>query len=171
MMKLFCIVLSVFTHVNVCSKHLEVKKYPTPISEENLKEVLYQSHIDVFHITPSDNTVNMAWAQIAFENGKGKLVYNYNLGNIGTFPKARHPYYRVAGNKFKSFSSFREGAANYWKVIKNRCRSSLPHFNWGDPYNSSLFLKKCSYYKLDLESYYSSMKLLFNEARRVKSIY
>ena len=120
MIKSLCIILGTFGPVEECSANFEIKKHQTPIQEEKLKEVLKETYLEVFDKPASKNTVNMAWSQIALENGKGKLVYNYNLGNIGAHVNhATRAYYKVASSRFRSFLSFHEGARNYWKVIKN----------------------------------------------------
>ena len=162
MIKIICMVLLAFTTSNKCSKSLETKKYLTPISEIDLKSVLYETHIEVFNTKPSIHKVNMAWAQIAIENGRGNLVYNYNLGNIGIRgSKARKPFYQVAGRGFQAFASFKDGAKTYWSLLKNKCKGSLHYFNLGDVKSSALTLKRCNYYELDVDSYYKSMNSLF----------
>lgn len=165
MIKALCIILGTLSHSKECAKNLEMKKNQTSISASALKQVLQESHIEVFGEKANINRINMAWAQIALENGKGKLVYNYNLGNIGAHAtKNTKLFYRVADSKFRSFLSFREGAKNYWKILKNRCPGSLRYFSFGDVKSAATMLKTCNYYESDLDLYYKNMNSLFKES-------
>lgn len=147
------------------SKKLRVKKILTEISETDLKELLAKTHLEVFNKPASDKRIHMAWAQIAFENGRGKKVYNYNLGNIGGHPTTPVlPYYRVAGSRFRSFESFEEGAKFYWQHLKERCSGALPYFDLGDPYTASIALGKCGYYRSDVEHYLKNLSSLYFES-------
>lgn len=151
-------------------KKLKVKKNKTIIEEEELKQVLRESHVDIFKKPASENKIHMAWAQIAFENGRGKKVYNYNLGNVGGNPEKpiRH-YYMVAGYRFRSFQNFKDGARCYWQILKERCSGSLKFFEAGDPYTASLYLRRCGYYRADVEHYSKNLSALFFESYK-KSI-
>lgn len=167
MIKAICLILALLDSPMVCPVNLETKKFKTPIEEIELKQVLQETHLEVFGQPASKNKINMAWAQIAFENGRGKLLYNYNLGNIGAHAtKSTVPYYRVADSRFRSFFSFKEGATIYWQTLKNRCPGSLLYFNLGDARNSSVQLKNCRYYTADLEAYFLSLNSLFSESSR-----
>lgn len=144
------------------SNKLKVKKVKTIISDEELKQVLDEAHMDVFHEQASESRINMAWAQISFENGRGKQVYNYNLGNVGPNPiKPKRPYYVVAGYKFRSFKSFKDGARCYWITLKERCSGSLKFFDAADPFTASLSLQRCGYYRADLDHYSKNLSSLF----------
>lgn len=164
MIKALCIIIGTFSPTKECAKNLEMNKLQTSIEVQELKDVLQEAHLDIFGKPASINRINMAWAQIAIENGKGKLVYNYNLGNIGAHAtKNTKPFYRVAGSKFISFLSFKEGAKSYWKFFKNKCRGSLAYFDLGDTKNSARMLKNCNYYESDVDFYYLNMRSLFVE--------
>jgi hypothetical protein len=146
-------------------KKLKVSKVKTNISEQDLLAVLRESHTEVFGRPPNKARIHMAWAQIAFENGRGKKVYNHNLGNIGGNPiKPVKSYYMVSGYRFRSFKNFNDGAKYYWKIIKNRCPSSLAYFDAGDPHMASVALKRCGYYRADLEHYSKNLSSLFFES-------
>lgn len=169
MIKTICIVLATLGATIECPDSLEMIKKKTPIQELELKTILQESHLQVFGKPGSINRINMAWAQIAFENGRGKLVYNHNLGNIGTHVrKSIKPYYKVADSRFISFLSFKEAATAYWQVLKNNCPGSLKSFDLGDPKSSSIMLKKCKYYTLDSETYFFSLNSLFSYSFKVK---
>lgn len=165
MIKALCIILGTLSPTKECAKNLEMKKNQTSIEVYALKKVLQESHIEVFGNKANLNKINMAWAQIALENGKGKFVYNYNLGNIGAHAiKNTRPFYRVADSKFRSFLSFKEGAKNYWTYLKNKCPGSLNYFNTGDVKSVVTILKKCNYYESDVDLYYLNMNSLFKES-------
>lgn len=146
-------------------KKLKVPKVETQISERDLLIILRESHIEIFKKQANKARIHMAWAQIAFENGRGKKVYNHNLGNIGSHPiKPVKSYYMVSGSRFRSFKSFHDGAKYYWKIIKDRCSSSLAYFDSGDPHMASVALRRCGYYRADLEHYSKNLSSLFFES-------
>lgn len=146
-------------------KQLKVKKSQTIIDEQTLKNILIKTHLEVFNKPASSNRIHMAWAQIAFENGRGIKVYNYNLGNIGGEPvKPTKPYYKVAGSRFRSFNSFEEGARYYWSHLKERCSSSLHYFDNGDPYTAGLSLGRCGYYRSAIDFYQKNLASLYYES-------
>lgn len=150
---------------DISLNNLKNKKFLTEINEEELKEVLAKAHIAVFHKPASAKRIHMAYAQIAFENGKGKKVYNYNLGNIGgNYKSPTEPYYKVAGSRFKSFNSFYEGAIDYWLHLKSRCSMSLNYFDAGDPYTASISLKNCGYFRADLKFYQKNLSSLYYQS-------
>ena len=104
----------------------------------------------------------MSWAHVALENGQGKYIYNYNLGNIGV--GKLQPYYKVAGSKFRAFSSFEEGGKAYWTHLKNKCQAALSNFDWADISKVIIHLKKCGYYEVSSEHYQKLMNSLFWQA-------
>lgn len=169
MIKAICLILGTFGSAKECSKHLELDKLQTSVSEIELKNVLKDTHYSIFHNFPSENRINMAWAQIAIENGRGKYVYNYNLGNIGTYAnKYSKPFYKVAGSRFRAFFSIKEGAKAYWSYLKEKCKIALFQFDTGNVKESASSLKRCNYYKSDLDTYYVSMQSLFVHANKLK---
>lgn len=168
MLKALCIIIGTFGPAKECQKNLELDKHLTSISASTLKEVLKQSHIQLFGVPASINRINMAWAQIALENGRGRFVYNYNLGNIGTHAtKYIRPFYKVATSRFRSFLSFKEGAKAYWQLLYNNCPITLKVFDTGDVKASAISLKRCNYYEADLDFYYHNMRSLFVQANKL----
>ena len=142
-----------------------VEREQTPISTVKLAQVLKEGHHEVFGYYPSDNRLAVGWAQVAIENGQGRKVYNYNLGNINS-AKSR-PYY-VKHNRFKAHQSFRQGAKDYWKIVKKLCRTSLVYFDAGAAYQAALQMKRCGYYTANEKKYGKSMsKLYFKAIKKV----
>lgn len=146
-------------------KKLKVSKVRTEISENELKLILKESHADIFGFHPSQARLHMAWAQIAFENGRGKKVFNHNLGNIGGHPiKPIKHYYVISGHRFRSFENFNDGAKSYWKHLKNRCSAALNSFDSGDPHMVSHHLQRCGYYRANINHYSQNLASLYFES-------
>jgi hypothetical protein len=103
----------------------------------------------------------MAWAQVAFENGAGRNVYNYNLGNV--VPVKDQPYYYADRHKYRAFVSFVESGKTYWRVIK-RCTAALRAFDLGAPWAATVHLKRCGYFEADLDIYVKAMVPLYQTA-------
>lgn len=164
---LYCAFNLSFGVTNGCEKYLHVPKVHTPIDEITLHETLKEAHIKILGREPHPNRISMAWAQIAFENGRGAKVYNHNLGNIGGHPiKPRRPYYTVNGYRFRSMSNFLEGAKAYWKIMIKMCSGALPAFDAGDPITASYVLYRCGYYRAPVEHYTSNLSCLFYEKQK-----
>ena len=136
-----------------------VKKELTPISGMELKVNLYLSYIESINKIPSLNSIKTAYAQICFENGNGKTVYNYNLGNIGA--GTGNPYYKHGGYRFRSFTSHYEASVAYWNYLKNRCDYALNLFKSGNQKQVAIALKSCGYYRADTEHYARNLETLF----------
>lgn len=146
---------------------LNVDKVHTPLTQEEVAGALQEAHEDVFGCRPSPQRLAMAWAQVAFENGRGERVFNNNLGNIGSNPvKPRRPYYKLAGHRFRSFENPMAGAIAYWQTLKSRCSGSLKHFDAGDPFGAAVRLKNCGYYRTDIDHYTVNLTSLFYEANK-----
>ena len=165
MIKTVCLILSMFSNTGECKNYLELPKYQTVVGRHELKKVLSNTHQKVFGKPANKNRIDMAWAQIAFENGRGSHIYNYNLGNIGLLNNiGTKPYYVTGGSKFLSFSSLEEGAIAYWSTLKEMCYFSLGYFDIGDSVGAANALKKCNYYRADLEVYSKNLRFLFFES-------
>ena len=154
LISLFCLTFTpqiASSHPNHSKKSLRVKRINTPISEVDLAKALREGHYLAFGKYPSTKRLTVAWAQVALENGRGKYTYNHNLGNISSRKKI--PYYIIYSHSFLSFKSFNEGAAAYWRVIRNMCKSSLKYFDNGNAYAAGLQLRRCNYYMADKNKY------------------
>lgn len=146
---------------------LKVRKTPTTISQDDLHDVLREAHTDVFGHEPSLNRSTMAWAQVAFENGRGKKVFNHNLGNIGGNPiRPKLPFFMISGHRFRAFTSFEQGAQSYWETILKMCSGVLPAFDAGDPVLAAHVLRRCGYYRVDVEHYSENLSSLFFERQK-----
>lgn len=136
----------------------------TPLTEVELMATLKDAHVEVFGVQASPKRLSMAWAQVAFENGRGKYVYNRNIGNtVTTLPE--HNYYCVKGQCYRSFASFMESGKLYWATIKH-CVAALAAFDTAQSYVAAQKLKDCHYYDGDVKQYASSMSSLYDEAMK-----
>jgi len=154
--------IPLLTPINAHVKHEVVE---TPLTEIQLMRVLKDSHIIVFGNEPSDHRLTMAWAQVAFENGRGALTVNHNIGNTWMGPDA--PYYVVGGNqKYRSFATFEEGAKAYWITIKS-CGPATRAFEWGSAKVAAEALKACNYYDADIDAYAAAMGSLYYNAKKL----
>jgi hypothetical protein len=158
------LVLSFGSTPNMCVTELKEKKVRTPIAQDELYVVLTDAHVNVFGYEPSKNRASMAWAQVAFENGRGDQVFNHNLGNIGSNPIVpKRPYYVISGHRFRSLETFNDGAELYWITLESRCGSTLNFFDSGDPVSASSALNRCGYYRADVDHYTKNLSSLFFE--------
>lgn len=126
-------------------------KVMTPIEDVELIEVLQETHIEVFGHPASRAKTAVAWGQIAFENGHGKIVFNHNLGNIG--PYKGHPYYKHGLSRFRAFVNFHEAATVYWELLRDRCSGALASFDAMDAVSTATRLRRCGYHGADIDRY------------------
>jgi hypothetical protein len=139
-----------------------VKRVDTPIDVVGLAKVLKEGHKKAFGVYPSDKRLAVGWAQVALENGQGKIIHNHNLGFINSGKK--RPYF-IKKHRFKAHKTFLEGATDYWKVVHKLCKSSLIYFDKGQPYNAAQRLKSCGYYGADADLYGKAMIKLHHKAK------
>ena len=157
---LFVLLLSGITFGHHDKYH--VKRVGTPIDVVGMAKVLKEGHKEAFGFYPSDNRLAVGWAQVALENGQGKIVYNHNLGFI-TSSKTR-PYF-IKRHRFRAHNTFLEGATDYWRVVHKMCRSSFVYFDKGQPYRAALRLKSCGYYGANADRYGKAMVWLYRKAK------
>jgi hypothetical protein len=136
----------------------------TPLSRMELLHALREGHLKVFGKYPSDRRLAMAWGQVAFENGGGKWSFNHNLGNVGASAQGQLIYFN-RGDKhwYRAFFDFEDGAAAYWEVIK-RCQPALASFEWGNPHETAIRLKRCNYFEASLDEYAPGFSRCYSEA-------
>jgi hypothetical protein len=137
------------------------KRILTPLTPNQVISILNDAHYSNYNKYPSKNRLANAWAQVAIENGQGKLIYNYNFGNIGAPKHTKHPYFVIAGSRFISHSSPLDGAKRYWTTLKDHCPYSLVFFDAGLPEKAAYQLYKCHYYGADPNYYAEQMRKLF----------
>lgn len=151
-------------HVHATKQNVH-RKVSTPISQEQLVHVLEASHVRVFGFAPKLTKLTMGWAQVSLENGRGKYVYNNNIGNIGPLKKGNEDFYNHLGHRgypYRSFKTMADGADAYWHTIK-KCRAAVAAFDAGDPWQAAKSLKSCNYYMAPLEDYNKNLSSLYHE--------
>jgi hypothetical protein len=153
------------SHASPTLLHRPLKK--TPIKRTELISVLRDSYAHRFGSTPSDNTLAMAWAQIALENATGTQVYGRNLGNVVRTERNQAYFVNtVDGHQYRWFDAFIDSAQVYWEVVSH-CEPALLAFNTGDAATSANWLKRCGYFESDAESYVIGMRKWFTYAKEV----
>lgn len=144
----------------------KVRKIATPISSENLLQVLCESHKALHGTIPGDNRLALSWAQVALENNRGKKVWNNNLGNQGPFRMDQEYYHHLKrGWPYRSFRSVHESGVSYWLLLK-KCSAALRAFDDGDPSRAAQSLKNCNYFSSNAEQYAVSLRSLYYEIQK-----
>jgi hypothetical protein len=161
--------LLTLTHLSWADSHKPTHPHKptvqTPMTQVELLSALREGHLKAFGKLPSKNRLAMAWGQVAFENGHGKLTFNHNLGNVGTTASDQPTYYnRGDGHWYRHHETFVDGAAAYWEVIK-RCSAALARFDQGNPSEAARYLKRCGYFEADLATYTRGFVSLYYFAR------
>lgn len=142
----------------------ETPRIATPLSEEQLMLELQESYLLVFNTPPTKQELKIAWAQISFENGRGKKIFNNNFGNIGAGRKDSH--YKLGPALFRSNISPRDGAKKYWQHLQKKCPNTLKAFKSGNASIVSRGLKSCGYYKTSIEHYSMNLASLASTAQK-----
>lgn len=137
-------------------------KVLTPVSANELVQVLYDAHVSQLGKEPSPNRLAMGWAQVALENRRGAAVWNHNLGNVG--PGRRDNvawYFHTPYVKYRSFDTFLDSGRAYWRTV-SRCSTAANAFDAGLPVLASHALKRCGYYGAPIAPYTDALVSLYN---------
>lgn len=152
---------------------MEIPKVLTPLTELELVEVLYLSHGQAFELFPSAERLGVAWAQCALELGRGKSIWNFNIGNITAGSKWLGDYYVLKVPppdpptlKFRAHESPIDGGVDYWKLISGRYASTIPYFDRGDANGAAVELGRLKYFLAHVETYANGMTSLYKEFMR-----
>lgn len=142
----------------------------TPMSDRELAEALAAAHVQVFGKPPSYNRLGIAWAQVAFESGHTRAMYNHNFGNIkrsASWPGDwfRWPELNELNPMFRSYPAADAGAAGYWRLLARRYPAALEAFDEGDAPIAALELRNRGYYTAPLHIYRKGLSQLFEEYR------
>lgn len=117
-----------------------VDRVATPHSDAELVALLGAAHLEAFGSPPSRCRLAHAWAQVCLENGRGKSVWNHNLGNITAGPNWKGDHYRIdnlpppdpPSLRFRAHDSPEAGAVDYWKLLAGKYAPALARFDVGD---------------------------------------
>lgn len=111
---------------------------------------------------PSPSRLAMGVAMVWFENGHGRKLYNWGMGNIGA--GEHEPYYVVGGSRFAVRASPALGARAYWDHLRERCSLALSTFDYGDTDVVSARLAACGYHRTPVPIYARGLRGLYWEA-------
>lgn len=153
-----------------------VEKVATPLSEEGLRNALARGHELHFGAPPSTERLACAWAHVAHDNGRGRAVWCWNLGNITAFGGWSGSYYVIrvqervqkdpdvwkeVDMRFRAHATAEDGARDYWAVMTRSYGEVLELFDQGKPYDAAIRLGSKGFYTAHAEPY----------ARGVESLY
>jgi|GEM_PF-6174345 len=156
-----------------------------PLSEDQLLQVLWDSHVAWSGKPPPPQRLACAFAHTAIEHGRGKRIFGNNLGHVTTSgnwagrtcsfswterAEADPAHWNVVRLQFRVHDTIEDGALDYWKLMGSQYRTALDACDAGDAEKAGLLLSELGYYTSDSRSYASGMKELFVTARkRIKS--
>jgi hypothetical protein len=132
----------------------------TPLTSEQLLRTLREAHVVVFGTEPSRNRLAAGWAQVALENGRGKAVWNYNLGNVGPSSSEHFYYMHTRAVPYRAYNGYLEGGITYWRVVR-KCGAVVQMFDRGEVRRASESLRRCNYYLADVTHYTGMMWSLY----------
>lgn len=154
----------------------EVPRVHTPLSVEQLGELLITAHRKLYGVPPSPERLLTAWAQVSLETSRGKQCYGNNLGNIVVsieWPGANYTYrvhervkrdpdvWREQLQRFRAYDTPLDGAMDYWRVITMNFGRHLPRFDGGEPREAGTGLCNSGYSTSDCAAYGQSMAALY----------
>jgi len=152
----------------------------TQLSELDLANVLKSGYKMTFGSEPTLSMLASGWAQVILESGRPVKLPNNNVGNIKAtkqWVESGKPFFMksteeftAAGKhfidkdaKWRAYETPEEGAAGYWKLLKDRYGSALEYFDIGDPVSAGVALGKSSYYTANIQKYSTAVGKLYAE--------
>jgi hypothetical protein len=150
----------------------QVDPIRTPLTDQQLAEVLAAAHVQVTSKPPSRARLGIAWAQVQHETARTHSAYNYNWGNIIATPAWTGDWHQLSGGlgptgdqpgKFRAYPSAVAGAADYWRLLIRRYPRALEAFDHGDPNAAAAELRAAGYYEGDRSIYAAAMRRFYQE--------
>lgn len=158
----------------------EVTLELTPQSELEMARLLKRAHQDVFGREPAMMRLSVAWAHVALEHSRGSEIYCNNYGNL--IANENGPFYRLQATertrknskaslgewrnmtmRFRAYSSPRDGAAAYWRLIHDKYTAALAYFDNGNGYLAGRKLAEAGYMTAEAQPYAQSLGSLQEE--------
>ena len=158
----------------------EVTLELTPMGEQELARLLQRAHEDVFGKPPHMMRLSVAWAHLALEHSRGSEIYCNNYGNL--IANDSGPFYRLQATertrknakaalgewrnmtmRFRAYSSPRDGAAAYWRLIHEKYTAALAYFDNGNGYLAGRKLAEAGYMTAEAQPYAHSLGSLQEE--------
>lgn len=155
----------------------QLPKVATPLTEQEIVDVLSAGHASLFGTLPSTPRLACAWAHVMHENGRGRAIWCNNLGNITAFGW-RAGYYvirvqeRVQRNpdvwkwvdlKFRAHETIDAGAVDYWKIMSGRYAPALALFDEGRAAGAAMKLSELGFFTALPEAYARSLASLYRD--------
>ncbi len=151
----------------------EVERIATPCTEVELVAALRDGHRVAFGDVPSPERLGVAWSQIALESGRGKYIWNGNVGNItaggkwiGDFYWLHVPPPDPPKMRFRSYPNILTGASDYWTLLFDHYASALVAFDSGSPGEAAEVLGRLKYFLAPIAQYEKGMTSLYAEGVR-----
>lgn len=152
----------------------------TQLSELDLANVLKSGYKITFGTEPTLSMLASGWAQVILESGRPVKLPNNNVGNIKAtkqWIESGNPFFMKSTEEFTSsgkhfiekdakwraYESPEEGAAGYWKLLKDRYGATLGYFDVGDPVSAGVSLGKSGYFTANIEKYSTAVGKLYAE--------
>lgn len=152
----------------------------TQLSELDLANVLKSGYKMTFGTEPTLSMLASGWAQVILESGRPVKLPNNNVGNIKAtkqWIESGNPFFMKSTEEFTSsgkhfiekdakwraYESPEEGAAGYWKLLKDRYGATLEYFDVGDPVSAGVSLGKSGYFTANIEKYSTAVGKLYAE--------
>ncbi len=134
----------------------------TPIAVDALRGVLLEGHRRALGREPSRCRLAMGLALVRYENGWGRQVFWFNLGNVGP-TRGQVRFLLRDGGYYARFASAEEGAAALWSRLAAWCPGALQYFDAALPLEAGMGLRRCGYHRTDAR-YGLALKALFGQA-------
>lgn len=156
-----------------------VQPIKTIVTEHDIITAIKQSYHSLFNSEISIYTLAILCAQIFLECGRGKICFNYNLGNIKQTKEHVWTMYRcseiINGKEkyfdpphpqthFNAYDSLPQAALEHLKFLNtDRYRLALNAANIGDLEEYVIELKKAGYFTASLAKYLKPMLSIYKE--------
>lgn len=131
----------------------------TPVVLAELPSLLAAGHVQALGRRPSRARLAMAVALVRLENGNGREVFGFNLGNLGPARGAPRSLMRDGGY-YQAFASPIEGAAALWSRLAAWCPGALRYFDAGMAREAGDGLRRCGYHRMD-QRYGEALRQLY----------
>ena len=156
---------------------VEVAHVLTPLTSQQLLDVIVAGHVECFSEEPSYRRRATAWAMLALEHAGGHAVHGYNLGNIGlgSFTGDHEPlrarevlggHDKMITQQIRAHDNATTGAADYWDFLARRFPKALALFDAGDCAGVARELKQGRYYTAPEAEYAHAMVGLYADFER-----
>jgi hypothetical protein len=146
----------------------EVPRIRTWLTPEGLLTALARGHVRAFGEEARWPRLAGGYALCAFENASGAALYNFNFGNLVArnveTVHARWPVAETGGDRMQAHASVDEGAAAFWRTMRDVHGSALRAFDAGKYRDAVTALAKFGYFRADPARYEAALPSLASYA-------